>query len=335
MKNVNLIFMGTMALFSLLSIGTEAQGAVLFRDDFAGNSGINTEFWRLPQFPDPPPGPGGSNPTFLGRTQLRLNEFPEVSNGVARLQLNTYNPRNSNLQPGEIPSFLGSEIITHDLFSRGNGLAVEARVRVDAPESLATATQRGLVAAFFLFDSQEVATNQFLFNEIDFEFLTNDINNAEAGSAPRVLTNVFANDPPGIGDRSFVDMADLDLSEFNTFRIEWLPDEVRWLVNGDLIRTEPGLTGDTTATVPTTPMSLRLNFWGANGDFSEAFDAALQPALSTADDQAFFYEVDFVQVEQLDPEPPSVPEPLPLAGLIGVAVLGWRCRTGSIELHKT
>lgn len=333
MKNVNLIFMGTIALFSILSRGTEAQGAVLFRDDFAGNSGINTEFWRLPQFPDPPPGPGDSNPTFLGRTQLRLDEFPEVRNGVARLRLNTYNPRNSNLQPGEIPSFFGSEIITHDLFSLGNGLAVEASVRVDAPDSLATTTQKGLVAAFFLFDSQEVATNQFLFNEIDFEFLTNDVNNAEAGALSRVLTNVFANDPPGIGDRSLVDIADLDLSEFNTFRIEWLPNEVRWLVNGDLIRTEPGLVEDTRATVPTAPMSLRLNFWGANGDFSEAFDAALQPALSAADDQSFFYEVDFVQVEQLDP--PSVPEPLPLAGLIGVAVLGWRRWGGGIELHKT
>ncbi|MBE9067361.1 family 16 glycosylhydrolase [Leptolyngbya cf. ectocarpi LEGE 11479] len=322
MKDVRLNIFSALTLLSILSSSTVAYGAVLFRDDFEGTGNVSADLWDLPQFPVPAPGPGESNPTFLGRTQLKLNERPAIVNGVAQLELNTFNPRNSNLGPGEIPSFFGSEIISTTTFSRKNGLAVEARTRLNAPDSLGTSTQRGLVAAMFLFDSTKINSNQFLFNEIDFEFLTNDVNNAEAGSPPRVLTNVFANDPPGRGDPAFINIDNLDLTEFNTFRIEWLPDKVRWFVNGNLIRTESASTGDLDVNIPETPLNLHLNLWAPAADFADAFDNSLQPAFSLATDQSFFYEIDFVQVEQL--EAASVPESstsfgvILLAGLIGL-----------------
>ena len=129
--------------------------------------------------------------------------------------------------------------------------------------------------------------------------MRNDINNVEAGESPRVLTNVFADDPPGRGDPAFISVDNLDLTEFNTFRIEWLPEEVRWFVNGNLIRTEAAFTGDLDVNVPETPLNLHLNFWAPAAEFADAFDNSLQPAFSVAADQSFFYEIDFVQVEQL------------------------------------
>ena len=279
MKKLRLTFLSALTLFSTLSSSTVAYGAVLFRDDFEGTGTVSAELWNLPEFPVPSPGPGDPNPTFLGRTQLKLDERPAIVDGIAQLELNTFNPRNSNLGPGEIPSFFGSEIISSATFSRNNGLAVEARVRLNTPDSLGTSVQRGLVAAMFLFDSTEVNPNQFLFNEIDFEFLTNDVSNTETGASPRVLTNVFADDPPGIGDPAFINVDNLDLTEFNTFRFEWLPDEIRWFVNGSLIRTEAAFTGDLDVNIPEIPMNLHLNFWAPADDFAAAFDIVARALL--------------------------------------------------------
>ena len=324
MKIFRLNILSALTLLSILSSSTIAYGAVLFRDDFEGTGNVSANLWDLPQFPVPTPGPGEPNPTFLGRTQLKLHERPAIVDGVAQLELNTFNPRNSNLRPGEVPSFFGSEIISTTTFSRENGLAVEARTRLNAPDSLGISTQRGLVAAMFLFDSTEVRPNQFLFNEIDFEFLTNDINNVDTGESPRVLTNVFADDPPGRGDPAFISVDNLDLTEFNTFRIEWLPEEVRWFVNGNLIRTEAAFTGDLDVNIPETPLNLHLNFWAPAAEFADAFDNSLQPTFSLAADQSFFYEIDFVQVEQL--QPTSVPELGASFGVIlGAGLIGlWQ-----------
>lgn len=50
--------------------------------------------------------------------------------------------------------------------------------------------------------------------------------------------------------------------------------------------------------VPEESMSLRLNFWTPDDDFTSAFDAALQPAADASGNETFYFEVDFVEVSR-------------------------------------
>ena len=297
---------------------------ILFKDDFENVTRVSATNWRLPVFPTPTPGPNDPNPTFIGRTQFRVGTFedtlpviedhlPVVANGIARLRLDTLNP--ILLDPPEnptgiiaSPSLFGTEIIINRDFNLGSGLAFEATVRINAPSlnpSNTGTTQRGLVASLFSFIDQEIAPNQFVFDEIDFEFLTNDINNAENSLAtPQVLTNVFDDDPPGPGSGRFIEVDGLDLTEFNTFRVEWHPDSIVWKINGTEILTRMDI-------VPDEAQTIRLNFWAPEPNFSDAFDGSLQPVARRPGDtnssllarnRTLFYEVEEVLVERLDPE---------------------------------
>lgn len=242
-----------------VTVGQRAAGQqVLFFDDFSGSS-LDMNLWKLPD-----PGPG----SFLGRTQLRLSEVPQLVNGVARLRLDTYNGGSS---------FLGSEIMTRQIFERGGGLAFEARTRlVDPPP--------GLVGSVFTYQY-----NAPVRDEIDVELLSNEV---QAGTQ-RVLTNAFNDagfDSPGAW--AFVSVPGLDLRQFNTYRVEWYPDAICWYVNGVLVRTERGV-------VPDSPTNVRLNFWAPASDFAAAYSAALQPARWPWQNQTFYYEADYVRVESL------------------------------------
>ena len=254
----------------------------LLRDDFDGNS-LNTTIWNLPEAGDS---------SFLGRTQLRLDEAPLITNGVARLRLDSFIETNANPPAGQIPAFLGAEIRTRDIFDlKNSGYAFEARSRV--VNDLTNPISRGLVAALFSYalnGSSSILTR----DEIDIELLTNRIDDTlQSGAISEVLTNVFDNDPfDAAGDFDFIEQPGLDLTEFNTFRFEWYPNEIRWFINGDLVRVENEI-------VPADPMDLRLNVWAPSEDFVQAYDPDLQPALSLEDNQTFFYEVDYVQVESL------------------------------------
>ena len=295
---------------------------ILFRDDFEGIDRLSDITWRLPDVSVIP-----LDSTFLGRTQFRLGTFsetlpelqdtlPEVVDGIARLRLDTLNPilldppeNPLNIDPNLIqPSFFGTDLIINQDFTLGSGLAFEGRVRINAPDPNNSngQTQRGLVASLFAFfdqgiDDSEIVIGQNI-DEIDFEFLTNDINNFEQGiSSAQVLTNVYDDEPLGPGNGITVELANLDLTEFNTFRIEWRPDSIRWLVNGTEILNRTDI-------VPDEAQTIHLNFWAPTADFFQAFDSSLQPVSREPDDtnetllaqnQTFFYEVDFVQVERL------------------------------------
>lgn len=273
------------------SLPVPTRGRVDFRDDFNGTS-LDRSLWELPE-------PGDSS--FLGRTQFRLDEDPAVANGIARLQLDTFNP--TALMPGD--SFLGSEIQTIQMFDRPSegGLAFEARVRVASP------LERGMVASLFSFtirdgDGDGDITVADPHDEIGFEFLTNSIDNAlqNSNTNPTVLTNVFADDPLGAGDGEFVPVPDsVNIEEFNTFRIEWLPDRVRWFINDVAVREEID-------TVPDEAMDIRLNFWAPAPEFPQAFDGSLQPASNEGNNETFFYDVDFVQIESILPDCETLPD---------------------------
>lgn len=313
----------------------ETRFAPILRDDFNGTS-LDLTAWRIPEFPNPEPEKGDPNPTFIGRTQFRStndNEGgmddppPSVAGGVVRLQLDTFNPvleRESNQEP----KFFGSEIITQQTFGftdallPGQGLAFEARVRVPEP------IQRGIVTSFFTFQIQDPNADgsrnrEGIHDELTFELLTNQIDDALSSTGTQqILTNAYDDDPLGPGDSEFDNLPGVDLREWVTLRMEWYPERVLWYVKQDgivnfetfqLIREEPLPSPDIDAkvTVPDEPMDVRFNIWAADhgeDGFPEAFDGSFLPVGERANNQIFFYEVDYVQVERLALQPLPKPD---------------------------
>ena len=44
---------------------------------------------------------------------------------------------------------------------------------------------------------------------------------------------------------------------FHEYSIEWMPDSIKWFVDGNLVHTENGSNG----TLPSTPGRIMMNFW--------------------------------------------------------------------------
>jgi hypothetical protein len=256
---------------AFIMLATHAAGAQLLLDEHFSGASLNMNVWKLPD-----PGSG----SFLGRTQLRLNQAPQIVDGVARLRLDTWNGGNS---------FLGSEIMTIQKYELGTGLAFETRSRLADPPP-------GLVGSLFTFEYFPASHTR---DEIDVELLSNQVHNGQH----QVMTNVFQNDGFNTGGLwQMHSVPGLDLTEFNTYRVEWRPNQIQWFVNGTLVRTQ-------TSRIPTSSTNVRLNFWAPASDFSLAFNSALRPASSSGQNQTFFYEVDRVLIERLDappePDPPQ------------------------------
>ena len=260
-------------------LNDSGQEQVLFHDGFDGAQ-LDLTQWMLPVWQSPTDG------TFLGRTQLRVAQNaapPGTSGGELHLQMDTYNP--TALTPGD--SFYGQEIISRLTFSRGEGLAFETRARVVLP------APGGIVYAPFLY---AVIPGQNAHDEIDFELLTNEVQSG----ANRVQTNVYDHEPLGAGSPQFSSVPGGDLTQYHTYRTEWLPDRVLWYVDGTLIRTE-------TVKVPDGPMSVYLNTWVPAADWAEAYDADLQPDDTAAKNRVFLFDVDYVTVRSLGNIPPGTP----------------------------
>jgi Glycosyl hydrolases family 16/FG-GAP-like repeat len=244
------------------------ETATLLQDDFNGPTGpINSSVWDFNHFEA-----GGS---FYGRTQQR-QMLPTMSNGVVHLQLDTFNPTN---RPDN-PAFLGSEAISKQLFTTTNGgIAFEVSARL-------VDSVGGIVGGFF---SYNFNTTTQLHDEIDFETLGNEV---KSGSN-REQTNIYGSEPLGPGHTQFTPIAG-SLTDFHTYRIEWFPDRVRWLIDNQLVR-------ESFDHVPQNPMALHLNIWVPDSNWAEAFDPSLQPALKAADNKSYFFDVDYVHVAQLQP----------------------------------
>ena len=54
------------------------------------------------------------------------------------------------------------------------------------------------------------------------------------------------------GDGQFHDVAGLDLTQFQDYRVDWTPQSIKWYVNDNLVRTQ-------TTNVPDDPMKLHFN----------------------------------------------------------------------------
>ncbi len=249
-----------------------AAPVVLFRDDFNGTK-LSSSDWFLGTW-------------TLGRT--RLGNAPVMTGQYARLKFDTFNASN----PGK--SFRGTEIGTVKTFapSAGTGIEFEASVRVNAMAS-------GIVTSFFTYTSRTTPAGITYSDEIDFEFLSKQINSSPATSDPVLTTtwNDWDNNTPVYNDpltydSASVNVSPLNLAQFNTILIRWLPGKIEWFVNGQLVRA-------TTKAVPDEPTSIRLNFWAPASGWTDAYSSQLGFAKNARQNKTYYYDVDYVEVRSI------------------------------------
>jgi beta-glucanase (GH16 family) len=245
---------------AMTASGPTIEIQTLFFDDFSAP--LNTSLWDYNHFES-----GGS---FYGRTQQR-QALPQVSNGMLHLQLDTYNPT------GVGNSFLGSEAISTQTFTiDAGGIAFEASARI-------VSKVPGLVGGFFGYNFNNATR---LDSELDTELLGTDA----AAGRNRAQTNVYSNEPLGAGHPQFVPVT--DLTQFHTYRMEWFPDRVRWLIDNQLVLED-------TVHIPHGALALHLNIWVPDKDWSDAYSASLQPAGNAAANVSYDVDVDYVRVARL------------------------------------
>jgi len=284
------LFISIMA-FYLIS-GSYLSAAETLWDDFDGNS-LDLSIWGYQERNWP-----------VGQTWFWGP--PTISGGIATFEHHTYNP----YDPGN--SCLSQEIYTNTLFSRGPGFGIEARVRLRSPIS------NGLVSSIFGYmDKAMPYGNTIWSDEVDFEFLSNQVNNPPESIGNRVFTTSW-NDFGAPGSDYYDSIhhwsenpvvPTLDLTEFNTFKIFWSTDSVRWYWDPDQIRGQDlypdVLISETSSVIPDELLTLRMNFWAATPDWFVAWDSGMQPTSNPADDIVCYYDVDYFRTVQI-PAPASL-----------------------------
>ena len=270
-----------MSLATLGLCGLEAHAQLLLSEDFAAPDNVDTTVWRLPF---------GTEGTFVGRTQYRgdpatdiplqgIDEPLATDGKVLEIDLDTYSP----IDPGN--QFLGTDLLTKRNFARAGGLVFEARLR------LKPSVPGGLVGGFFVFDvPRETPPGTPVRDEIDWELISNQT----TGAATNDPYSNFWNDGPfdDGGSGQFHDVAGLDLTQFQDYRVEWTPQNIKWFVNGALVRTQ-------SSNVPDDPMRLHFNLWAPDSSFEAAFDEALQPAATAEAGQTYKLQVDHLEVNRI------------------------------------
>jgi hypothetical protein len=251
-KNVIYLFN---ALILALLYNSYAFAETQFFEDFNGGA-VDESIWAYPT----------GDASFNGRTQMRLG-YPSVSNGLLHLQFDTYNPTANPVGK----SFYGSEILLRRTIKRGTGLIAEIRARMVTPV-------KGLVGGAFLYKYFSATQNH---SEIDFELLSNMPN--------QVQTNIYANEPLGIGHPELAGIPQFDMTQFNNYRVEWGLDRVRWFVNNQLVRENSTL-------VPKEPLALHLNFYAPECNWAIACDANLVPASNPESNKTYVFDIDWVRV---------------------------------------
>ena len=256
--------------------------------------------------------------------QTWFNGPPTVSGGIATFTHHTYNPSD----PGS--SCLSQEIYSNSAFALGPGLLLETRVRVRSPVA------SGLVASFFGYMDKPMSTGLPMWSdEIDIEFLSNQINNPPEPGGDRVVVaswNDFGapgstwNDGVYHADANPA-VPDLDLTEFNVFKVRWLSDCVEWYWDPDTVQGQDlypdVLIYSMSSVVPDEALTVRFNFWASTSDWALAYDDAMQPTADPYSDIISYYDVDYVTVTRI-PAPASLV--LVLLGLVPLASLRMRGR---------
>lgn len=143
--------------------------------------------------------------------------------------------------PAKLP-FTCAEIQTRETFGYGT---YEVRMRAARP------SVPGLVSAFFTYigpTSEGPAPH----DEIDFEFIGKD--------AGAVELNFFAS---GVGNHSKIVKLGFDATQtMADYAFEWLPDGIRWYVNGALVHEVTRIEG---SPFPVTPGKIIISIWSGHG----------------------------------------------------------------------
>ena len=104
--------------------------------------------------------------------------------------------------------------------------------------------QDGVVSSFFIYTGPSEGSP---WDEIDIEIIGKDTTTLQ--------TNYYTN---GLGGHEGYISLGFDAADgFHTYSIEWMPDAIKWYVDGDLKHTEDGSNG----VLPTTPGRIMMNFW--------------------------------------------------------------------------
>jgi endo-1,3-1,4-beta-glycanase ExoK len=149
-------------------------------------------------------------------------------------------PRNAEA-PAKLP-FTCAEMQTYETFGYGT---YEVRMRAARPAA------PGIVSAFFTYIGPRPDAPS-PHDEIDFEFVGKD--------ARAVQLNYFAN---GVGDHGKIVKLDFDATEtMADYAFEWLPDRIRWYVNGALVHEATRVEG---SPFPATPGKILISIWSGHG----------------------------------------------------------------------
>ncbi|WEK05802.1 MAG: family 16 glycosylhydrolase [Candidatus Devosia phytovorans] len=141
---------------------------------------------------------------------------------------------------------------------------------------LKTPASSGLNAAFFTYIGPQQSKPH---DEIDFEILLKDTSKVE--------TTTFVNGKSGdgeIGSGQSHDLPQPSDAEFVNFAFTWEPDQLRYYINGELVRTM-----DTPATIPTNPQRIFFSLWGTDTltDWMGPFTPVTAPIAMEVDWVAF------------------------------------------------
>ncbi|MCW5734877.1 MAG: family 16 glycosylhydrolase [Enhydrobacter sp.] len=266
---------------------------VLFKDNFKTDGKLNATNWGYNQAYY---GNDAGNPAYLGKTLMR-QELPSAQGGVARIKLDTWN---FDWKDGN--SFYGSEAITKgawDAKSTG-GLAFEARMRFEG-------TQGGMIAGMFFYQQfPPPPSPRVPHNELDWEILTSQL---RPSSTNKISTNVFPHQGSSSSEHDFPisypvsQIPGFSPNDYHTYRVEWLPNKVTWLIDNKVIRVEK-------VNVPQADvkMQLHLNLWGVPTNWGPSpgdpggpniGDPTFVPATSAGANKSYYFDVDSVTVEKI------------------------------------
>ncbi|MCW5735641.1 MAG: family 16 glycosylhydrolase [Enhydrobacter sp.] len=289
----------------------QLSGTEVFSDNFKKDGKLNSDNWEINKayYGED----GKYNPAFLGQTFIR-QELPDAANGMARIRMDTWN---AEWKDGK--SFYGSEAITKgawDAQSTG-GVGFEARMKFEG-------TQGGMIAGMFFYQQFTYppgpGNRRVPHNELDWEILTSQLRES---SKNKISTNVFTHEAAGNSEKDYpisypvTQIKKFSPNDWHTYRIEWLPTKVIWLIDGKVIRTE-------TTHLPqaNVKQQLHLNLWGtpafpplgpwgpSPGDRGgpNVSDPTLVPATNAnpfnattnpGGNKTYFFDVDYVKVEEL------------------------------------
>lgn len=248
--------------------GDVLSPSALLHDDFDGSI-VWASNWHIPTWVSPTDG------TYVGQTQFRCTpaSLPAIADGNAIIALDTYNP--TAIIPGD--SFYGTDLISNQSFAHGEGITFMVRAKINNP------FPAGLVFGIFLYSPPDGSDKPH--DEIDFEILGND--------PTRVYTNIYGNEPLGVGHPASHLYMTGPATDYHTYRIDWLPGQVSWYVDGQLIRTVT-----TESPIPLGPMYVHLNAWVPKNDFAVAYgmDCKTYCSASPGANQTFSISIDRISV---------------------------------------